>query len=208
MCQTTAEQRITVRRSGETTEITDPAGWVDDHGDALLRFALMRVGRRDVAEDMVQDTFLAAWSSRDSFDGRSAIRTWLTGILRRKIADYYRRAGRLPPQQAAGSDSDDAGSEFNEAGKWEVAPRRWPVSPDRVVEDAEFRQVLARCIAELPAHLAQAFELREMKVLPVPDVCRLAEISPKNLSVRLHRARLLLRRCLERNWYCPHDARR
>jgi len=72
----------------------DPTRWVDRYGDALLRFALRRVGRREVAEDLVQETFFAAWRARESFDGRASLGTWLCSSLRWKVADHYRRVGR------------------------------------------------------------------------------------------------------------------
>jgi RNA polymerase sigma-70 factor (ECF subfamily) len=62
--------------------LDDPALWVDSYGDAMFRFALSRVGRQEVAENLVQETFLAAWRARESFDGRSSFSTWLGGILR------------------------------------------------------------------------------------------------------------------------------
>ena len=74
---------------------TDPSVWVDAHGDYLYRYALMRVRDTAVAEDLVQETLLAALQSRHAYAGRSAERTWLTGILKHKLVDHFRRASRL-----------------------------------------------------------------------------------------------------------------
>ncbi|MDH5627721.1 MAG: sigma-70 family RNA polymerase sigma factor, partial [Candidatus Krumholzibacteria bacterium] len=69
----------------------DPKNWVDEHGDALFRFAILRVRNEELAADLVQDTFLSALKARDGFRGGSTLRTWLTGILKHKIIDHYRK---------------------------------------------------------------------------------------------------------------------
>ena len=71
-----------------------PETWVDQHGDALYRFALRRVTDPELADDLVQETFLEGLSARSSFTGGSSVRTWLTAILKHKIIDQYRRSGR------------------------------------------------------------------------------------------------------------------
>ncbi len=198
---------MSVRSQSDIPELRDPAQWADEHGDALLRFALARVGQRELAEDLVQESLLAAWRARDSYDGRAGFRTWLIGILRRKISDVYRRTSREPPTTTHSS-PDMENVLFDVRGKWLAAPRKWPQRPDRIAEDSEFWRVLAACIADLPTHLAEAFEFREISLTPVSVICDSMGITPKNLSVRLHRARLLLRRCLEKNWFCPEDGSR
>jgi RNA polymerase sigma-70 factor (ECF subfamily) len=181
-------------------QIDDPARWVDRYGDALLRFALSRVGRQEVAEDLVQETFLAAWGARKSFDGRSSLSTWLGGILRRKIADYYRRVGRERVLVEVDA-TDQNGSLFGKRGKWLEPVTRWKESPEQLAENSEFWSVMTGCLAGLPAHLAEAFRLREIRLASMEEVCTATGVTPKNLSVRLHRARLLMRRCLDQKWF-------
>lgn len=184
----------------KASQLGDPTGWVDRYGDALLRFALSRVGRQEVAEDLVQETFLAAWRARDSFGGRASFDTWLCAILRRKIADYYRCAGR--EQALADVDADDKGEPlFSRRGRWLESVAPWRESPEQLARNSEFWEVMDRCLAKLPAHLAHAFQLREIQMASMDDVSRRTGVSPKNLSVRLHRARLLLRRCLDHKWF-------
>jgi RNA polymerase sigma-70 factor (ECF subfamily) len=72
----------------------DPRSWVDEHGDCLYRYALVRVRTPEVAEDLVQETLLVAVRSQDKFAGRSSVRSWLVGILKNKVVDYYRKLGR------------------------------------------------------------------------------------------------------------------
>ncbi len=177
----------------------EPAEWVAIHGDALLGFALARVGKQDLAEDLVQETLLAAWQARNSFSNRSNFRTWLVGILRRKIADHYRRQGREP--QRAEPPHDGNSTQFDALGSWLTAAQPWDETPHQLAENMEFWDVLARCISVAPAHLAIAFRLREFDSLSVDEICQRLDITRKHLSVRLHRARLALRECLQLNWF-------
>jgi RNA polymerase sigma-70 factor (ECF subfamily) len=195
----TVEEAMAVNSEPKVPQLGDPTRWVDRYGDALLRFALSRVGRPDVAEDLVQETFLAAWKARESFDARASFGTWLCGILRRKIADHYRRTGREPLVELEAVDTD--GSLFGKRGKWLEGTSRWKETPEQLAENSEFWGVMAGCLASLPAHLAQAFQLRELRMASMEEVCAATGITPKNLSVRLHRARLLLRRCLDQKWF-------
>ena len=189
--------------SRETTRGSDPVTWLDQYGDTLYRHALSRVNRQDVAEDLVQETFLAALKARARFSGRSSEKTWFLGILKRKIVDHYRMVGRT---QSASVDSEDIvplSHFFREDGHWKSNLRKWPADPQRSLEDREFWDILQACLSKLPRTLSAAFALREMEELQTDQACEALQISPVNLSVRLHRARLLLRRCLERSWFSP-----
>ena len=181
---------------------TDPVGWVDEHGDNLFRYAMRHVGKTEFAEDLVQETLVAALGSRDSFSGRSSERTWLIGILKRKIVDHFRRVYRERRLDEDRPSADAASDFFDQAGLWKKNPQRWPTGdPKRILEQREFWDVLHACISKLPDSLAGAFRLRMMEDLQADDVCQVLNITPTNLWARLHRARLLLRRCLERNWF-------
>ena len=170
--------------------------WVDEHGDQLYRVALARVGDRDAAEDLVQETFLAAWKGREAFDGRSALATWLVAILKRKVADHFRRTGR----EAKLEEQQEHNAMFNRHSHWSQRPGRLASAPESAAENEEFWEVMATCMEGLPSPLAQAFHLRELEATSSTETSKLLGITRKNLSVRLHRARLLLRRCLEERW--------
>lgn len=196
----TANEALVLSSETKAVRTNDPAVWVDRYGDALLRFALSRVGRLEVAEDLVQEAFLAAWRGRDAFDGKSSFGTWLCGILRRKIADHYRRQGRERVVQEVDA-GDDSNPLFSACGKWLESIADWGQPPEQLVENAEFWPVFAGCLAGLPAHLAEAFQLREIRSASMEQVAAATGVTPKHLSVRLHRARLLLRRCLDLKWF-------
>ena len=180
---------------------TDPAQWVDQYGDYLFRYALSRLRQRDVAEDLVQETFVAALRARERFAGASSERTWLVGILKRKIVDHLRRkAHEQPVSDLAASDrwSEEL---FDERGNWKKKPDRWPSGPSADLERKEFWEIFRGCLRKLPERLANAFTLREIEEMDSREVCKTLNVSANNLWVMLHRARLGLWRCLVVNWF-------
>jgi RNA polymerase sigma-70 factor (ECF subfamily) len=181
----------------------DAGTWLDDHGDALFRYAWSRLGRRDQAEDLVQETLLAALRARDDFRGVSSVRTWLLGILKRKLVDQYRkgRAGDAARDANAGRTPIED-RVFDTAGSFRQTPSRWG-SPSDALERGELREILAQCLGRLPGRFAAAFTLREVEGLTSTQICEFLGMSPGNLRVLLHRARLSLRECLEQNWFAP-----
>jgi RNA polymerase sigma-70 factor (ECF subfamily) len=188
------------KRESDAAIIDDPESWVDHYADFLYRFALSRVRDPGVAEDLVQETFLAAMRSRESFKGRSAGRTWLTAILKHKIVDYIRKKIRDPSSDRIETLTDTMDSDFDDGGKWRVQPLKWIINPGKIYEQKEFFDVLYHCLAELPGNLAEAFMLREMDGLSTAEVCKALDITATDSWVMLYRARMSLRRCLENKW--------
>jgi RNA polymerase sigma-70 factor (ECF subfamily) len=182
----------------ELAAATTPADWVDAHGDYLFNFAVGQVRDQGVAEDMVQETFLAALKSRDRFAGQCSERTWLVSILRHKIYDYLRKhcrekKHRVEPTAARLDDGD-----WDDAMLWlhEVAAETQ--SPSRRMELDELRANLEQALGKLPPRIAQVFQLYAVEELPNAEVCARLNISESNLWVMLHRARKHLREHLER----------
>ena len=173
-----------------------PEEWLARYGDALYRFALARLRRSHEAEEAVQDTLLAALRTRDQFQGRSDPRTWLIGILKRKIVDRLRSSAR----QAAEADPAELDAWFDSTGHWRKPPRDWG-DPVAFVERSDFWRVLRRCMDGLPPQMAAAFTLRTLDDNDPKEVCQELAISPSNLWVLLHRARLRLVTCLQANWF-------
>jgi RNA polymerase sigma-70 factor (ECF subfamily) len=178
-----------------------PHDWLNEHGDYLYRFALARLRDPHLAEDAVQEALLAAIQSR-SYEGRSAARTWLTGILKHKIVDIVRKQSREQPIEdfsqhpADGGASDDY---FNESGHWSDKPELW-VSPDSELEQKQFLAVLQTCMDRLPKRLASLFLMRDIFEDENEVICKELGISPTNAWVMLYRARMGLRKCLELHW--------
>ncbi|MBC2594296.1 sigma-70 family RNA polymerase sigma factor [Ruficoccus amylovorans] len=183
----------------------DPADWVDEYGDALYRFAFFRVNNAALAEDLVQDTFLAAMKARDNFSGRSSVKTWLTGILKNKIIDHYRKKNRTQSMsELAGFYEKEEGELFSQDGAWNLgsghAPGDWTPEAVQKLDRAEFMQHFHACASKLPERIRQVFLLREIDGMPSPEICERMDITPQNLWTILHRARMALRQCLEENF--------
>jgi len=180
----------------------DPDSWVDEYGTALFRYAMTQVRDQNVAEDLVQETFLAALNGHASFTGKSAFLTWLTTILRRRIVDYRRAQRRQAEQQQSFPPDDPFYNQwFDKRNHWRQTLGNWPTDPGEQLESSEFWEVLEKCVEQLPPPLAEAFRLREIMTWSVADVCEVVGISDGNLAIRLHRARLSLRGCLEQKWF-------
>jgi RNA polymerase sigma-70 factor (ECF subfamily) len=198
-----------------SSQLCDPTAWVDKYGDCLLRFALSHVRHKQTAEDLVQETFLAALRSQNSFAGESSEKTWLIGILKHKIIDYVRVNKRQTIfSEFAGAQSDE--SEFVEAVIGEApspgqlvclerphadaATEEWRINPSHCAQQKAFWDVLHQCLSKLSPRLAAAFALREIEQLDTKEICENLNVSEGNLWVMLHRARRCLRVCIECNW--------
>lgn len=176
------------------------ARWVAEHADALWRFALARTRSRDIAEEIVQETFLAAMAGFDAYSGASSERTWLLGIAAHKVADHFRRARRASGQAKEG-ESDDAAcgcaacrGMFRADGCWARPGGSWEKAD---IEREEALEALRSCIDALPPGQGQAVWLRDVLAMPASEVCKAMGVSATNLWSRMHRARLALRSCIE-----------
>ena len=192
-------------RTAKSPRLDDPASWVDQYGDFLYRFALSRVKDPSTAEDIVQETFLAALKSRANFQGRSTARTWLIAILKHKIVDHIRKRVREPVSDKVESLSDAFANDpiegnFKDSGGWLNRPAKWDVNPMKIYEQKEFMDILYRCLSDLPERQAEAFMMRELNGLSTEEICKALNISATNSWVILYRARMWLRQCIEKNW--------
>ncbi len=186
----------------------DPEQWVAAHGDALFRYALLRVGRREAAEDLVQETFVAA-ILRPRFVSQHGHGPHLADRHpapqgRRPLSAVVRRRGRAS-SDAKAEQADDPW--FDARGSWAKALVTWR-TPDSIAEDHELWLVLEQCLAKLPRSSASAFVLRELEGLACEQLQEALELSPENVRVRLYRARQSLRVCLEKNWFHRDSADR
>jgi RNA polymerase sigma-70 factor (ECF subfamily) len=169
----------------------------------------MRVRKPEVAEDLVQETLLAAVRGYDKFGGRSSERSWLCGILKNKIVDYFRKLGRETSFTDMEFLEDEFSEKFVSLGFWkhELGPQEWKPEADEVMHRGEFWQTMRDCLSKLPQRVADVFMLREMEEVASKQICADLAISEGNLWVMLHRARLALRECLEMNWFAEPTAK-
>ncbi len=179
-----------------------PDEWVSSHGDALFRYAIKHVRDRELAADLVQETFLAAWKARVSFDGRSSRRTWLIGILRHKMFDVFRRTKReRPADDPELFDYLAEREEFRDNGHWAHAQSNWYGTPEEHFEQDQFWTVFERCLEALPETMELVFRRRSLEGIETDTVCQELGVSSTNLYVLLYRARMKLRSCLDKNWF-------
>jgi RNA polymerase sigma-70 factor (TIGR02943 family) len=179
----------------------NPLTWLDQYGDALYRFARSRVQNSFIAEDLMQETLLAAYHSRKGFSGQSTVKTWLTGILKHKIADYYRKQ---KPELGDENIDDFAGSLdplFDTKEKWKIKPGDWGGDPKNVYQRKELMVSIHTCLAGMPEKFSLAYTLRELEGVSTSEIGELFQTGKNNCWVILHRARMLLRQCLEVNWF-------
>ena len=172
----------------------------------LLKFARLQLRNDAWAEDAVSETVLAALAKPQSFSQRSQLKTWLVGILKHKIIDTIRLHGREVSSSPTDEDEGDLldALSFKTDGHFVQAPADWG-NPEQELGSRQFFEVLEACADKLPATQGRLFLMREWLELSSEEICKELALTPTNLYVQLHRARLRLRECLELNWFAnPH----
>lgn len=188
-----------------TLNTIDPAEWLEAHGNYLFRYAMRHLRDTASAEDMVQETLLAAYQGQESFSHKASQRTWLIAILKNKIADLiYKRSRETPYVDTIQNIHDDpnelADLLYDKRGAWVIPQRAWG-NPDAMLEQNRFWEVFAQCFDRLSPKLSAAFSLREFSGLSIIELCETLNISSSNCSVTLYRARFALKECLESRWF-------
>lgn len=187
----------------DTKKPLDPTDWLDEHGDYLYRYAMFRLRDSSAAEDVLQETLLAALRARESYRGQGSERTWLVGILKHKIVDRFRVAGRWQSLDVKNEASFAQYDPFQSNGDWSSldAPCEWPARAETLMENKEFWSMFRDGLAELPTRTATAFVLREVDGFSTEEICDALGISRENVWVMLHRARLSLQRFVQISWF-------
>ena len=178
----------------------DPEQWIDEYGDYLYRYAQSRLRDPNAAEEVVQETFVAGVRYQAQFQGSGSERSWLLGILKRKIIDYVRMRTRHAPNKHSVDDADPTAELFDENGRWKKGVLS-DFSPDQAMSARELWQIVRDCLEHLPKSQADVFVLSVMEEIDTSEICRQLNITPSNMWVRLHRARLGLAKCVGAKWY-------
>lgn len=187
----------------------NPELWVDKYGDDLFSWSYHRTGKRVVAEDLVQETFLSALKARKDFKGESSEKTWLFAILKNKITDHFRKAfmkykiGERAMQHGHREESV-LNRIFDKYGNWNKSerPKNWHKDEYHLLDDEEFKSILKYCMDLLPDKWMATLTLRFLQEKKTSEICKDLNITPSNLWVIMHRAKLQLRACIEENF--PH----
>ena len=169
----------------------------------LLKLARVQLSNdTSLAADIVQETLLAAIQNASKFRGEASLKTWLVGILKFKVIDALRSQSRQPVPLAeleTEFSAEDIETMFDQNGVWRAKPHEWS-DPAFAAHQFDFMRWLEFCLARLPTHTARVFMLREMFELDTDEICRLLGFTSNHVRVLLHRARMMLRRCLEIHW--------
>ncbi len=173
---------------------------------ALLRFAILQLRNESQAEDVVQEALVAVLEQPGRYAGRSALRTYVTGILKHKIIDVLRSNSRMQPLDNGDGRLDDEAIDalFSANGHLLAMPRNWG-EPDAALQQKDFFRVMEQCLEKLPPAIARIFLMREWLEMETGEICKELGISSSNAWVMLYRARVRLRECLDLNWFGDAD---
>lgn len=179
----------------------NPEKWVNEHGDYLYNYAISRLFSKDLAEDILQETFLFAYQDREKFSGKSSERTWLIAILKRKIADYYRKK-TSKKEQSIEFNSPFIQDDFMH-GSWidRRTPQNWNTDEDDLSKNENFINILKKCVSFLPDRWKAVFTLKHLEETPNDEITEMLQVSESNIWTILHRSRLHLRECIEKHWF-------
>ncbi|NOX45596.1 MAG: sigma-70 family RNA polymerase sigma factor [Chlorobi bacterium] len=171
------------------------------HADYLFNYAITRVNDQHIAEDLVQDTFVAALRNIKNFESRSKESTWLTAILKNKIIDHYRKKVRQYHKESL-DDLRSVEDYFDKNGKWNKTdqPQKWHINYNETIEQKEFYDILNNCLNRLNELQRIAFTMKHFDDIKSEDICKELEITSSNYWVIIHRAKLQLRKCMEAKW--------
>ena len=178
----------------------NPNDWINQYSDYLFNYTITRVNDREIAQDLVQDTFFAGLKSMKNFKGQASERTWLVSILKRKIIDHYRKInsnkGKAEVRMSYNTDSESEGDWLEQR----VADPYDKTAEDNL-ENTELGVAIHDCIGKLPAKQANVFKMKTLLGYDTEAICNDLDITASNLWVIIHRARTAMAACLEKNWY-------
>lgn len=177
----------------------NPSKWIDLYSDYLFNYTITRVSDRDLAQDLVQDTFLAGLKSMKNFKGEASERTWLISILKRKIIDHYRKINSNKGKAEVRITYSDDESE----GDWleERVADPFDKTAEDLMQNSELGDAIFECLSKLPEKQAQVFRMKTIEGHETEDICKELNINASNLWVIIHRARTAMASCLEENWF-------
>ncbi|MBO6879796.1 MULTISPECIES: sigma-70 family RNA polymerase sigma factor [Winogradskyella] len=183
-----------------TNHKLDPNNWIKLYSDYLFNYTISRVNNREIAQDLVSETFLAGLKAMKNFKGEASERTWLISILKRKIIDYYRKInskkGQAEVRMSYSNHTDAEGDWLEER----VADPFDKTAEDRL-ENSELGDAIYDCISKLPEKQAQVFKMKTILGYETETICNELNITASNLWVIIHRARTALADCMEEKWF-------
>ncbi|RZM21704.1 MAG: sigma-70 family RNA polymerase sigma factor [Pedobacter sp.] len=181
----------------------DPHNWVNKYADYLYSYAASRINDKDLARDLLQETFLAALERLERFEGRSSEKTWLTAILKNKIIDVYRSRSSEFGKDIVQASTEAQEDFFNhDDGHWNDRhrPAELGIEASDALQNKEFERILKACMNKLPALWLSVFSMKHIDEETTEVICRTLKLSSSNFWVIIHRTKVNLRSCLQKNW--------
>ena len=177
----------------------DPNKWIDLYSDYLFNYTITRVNDREIAKDLVQDTFVAGLKSMKNFKGEASERTWLISILKRKIIDHYRKINSKKGKAEVRMTYNSEESE----GDWleERVADPFDKTAEDSMENTELGDAIYKCLEKLPEKQATVFKMKTILNYETEAICNELNITASNLWVIVHRARNSMADCLNKNWF-------
>jgi RNA polymerase sigma-70 factor (ECF subfamily) len=179
--------------------LINPNKWIDSYSDYLFNYTISRVSDREIAQDLVQDTFLAGLKSMKNFKGEASERTWLISILKRKIIDHYRKINSNKGKAEVRINYNDSESE----GDWleERVADPFDKTAEDTLQNEELGTAIYNCLGKLPQKQAEVFKMKTILGHETEAICNELNITASNLWVIIHRARTAMADCLKENWF-------
>lgn len=189
------QEKLNVAERKSNMDIADFDALVREHTQGMLHYTLHRVKDAQVAEDLVQTAFIAAWEGWQRFSGRSSARTWLYSILKNKLADHYRQYYRDPVVHDPGMLDHDR---FDANRRWRVEDRPTPWREEESENKEALQRYLAHCLDGLPPNWRAAIEMKFLRGSDAEVICQELGITATNYWQQIHRAKLKLRDCISK----------
>jgi RNA polymerase sigma-70 factor (TIGR02943 family) len=177
------------------------ASWVNLYSDSLYNWALSKTKSKELSEDLVQDTFISCFKSFDSFENRSNPKTWLIAILNNKIIDHFRKNSRMSFISSENNSEQLSNNQFNKNNFWidNDIVDFWK-DEESLIDNVKFEEHLKNCMNDLPEKWNLALTYKYLSDKKAPEICQELEISTTNYWQIVHRAKLLLKKCVETKW--------
>lgn len=184
----------------QKNNILDPNKWILLYADYLFNYTIRRIDDEELAKDIVQETFFSALNAMKNYRSEASERTWLVSILKRKIIDQYRK---MNSKKGKAEIRVNFYEEGGKKGKWleECVPQSWGNEAEIEFETQELGVALNKCLEALPDKYKAVFKMKTIDNIETEEICNELNITPSNLWVIIHRARLQLRKCMEESWF-------
>lgn len=182
----------------------EPQLWVNQYADYLFAYACLRIDDKELAKDLVQETFLGALERLEKFNGLCSERTWLTAILKNKIFDVYRKKSSGLNRQSVSIATNLKSAELfdHEIGHWNEPhyPATFAVVQPDALQNKEFQGMLQSCMRKFPPLWVSAFTMKHIDQESTETICTELKLTPSNFWIIMHRSKVHLRSCLQKNW--------